>query len=63
MENREPRQVRKEAAVSESFHVPRGCLVTSEVDCIQSFLIIAIIAFLHTLAYNGFRIANTCREV
>lgn len=26
MESREPRQVRKEAAVSESLHVPQGCL-------------------------------------
>ena len=26
---REPRQVRKEAALSESFHVPRGCLGTA----------------------------------
>ena len=28
MESHEPRQVWKEAAVSESFHVPRGCLRT-----------------------------------
>lgn len=63
MENREPRQVRKEAAVSESFHVPRGCLVISEVDCVQSFLIIDIIAFLKTLAYNGVRNRNAYKEV